>query len=269
LHGYVVRLLARCGMYQSASLARHRAPRFRPGAGPCPVDNRSRPSARHYFNRLVDRFMEALFTDFREFVAWMSRLPPVWAYVALLIVAYGENVIPPIPGDMVIVFGGYLAGVGRLQFLPVVLTATLGGALGFMTMYAIGGRIGNAVFDPSRFHWLPKHHIHRSRRWLERWGYGVVAANRFLSGVRSVIALAVGMARMDPRKTLLFASLSAGLWTVLIAYGGYALGENWVVVGYYLRAYGRVVAGVLAVVALGAILYMVIVRRYGRSPGRG
>ncbi len=194
--------------------------------------------------------MDTFFYDFTE---WMLSIQPVWAYLLILGIAYGENVLPPIPGDLVVVFGGYLAGLGNLGLGWVVVLSTIGGALGFMTMYALGWRIGNAVFDPHRLRWLPKRQIGRVRDWLKRYGYGVVAANRFLSGARSVISLTVGMSRMHVGKTTIFATLSALVWCTLIAYGGYALGENWERVGVYLRTYGNVF---LAVMLLGGMFWL-------------
>ena len=176
-----------------------------------------------------------------DLVEWMTALAPAWAYTIILVIAFGENVLPPIPGDLVVVLGGYLVGIGRLNFAIVVLLSTLGGAFGFMAMYAIGYRIGDAVLDPHRLRWLPKRQIHQVRDWLKKWGYGVVAANRFLSGARSVIALTVGMAKMDALHTTAFATLSAAIWTLLITYAGYKVGENWEMVIEYLRTYGRYV----------------------------
>lgn len=39
---------------------------------------------------------------------------PLWMYMILFLGAYVENIIPPIPGDTIVVFGAYLAGVGTL-----------------------------------------------------------------------------------------------------------------------------------------------------------
>ncbi len=187
-----------------------------------------------------------------DLTQWALQVPPFWVYVGLLAIAYGENVVPPIPGDLFVVFCGYLAGRGTLELWMVILLATLGGAAGFMTMYAVGYRIGVAVLDPHRLRWLPKRRIHQVQRWMRRWGYGIVAANRFLSGARSVISLTVGMAHMHPGKTALLATLSAFVWTTLISYLGYTIGENWPVVRYYLQVYGWVVLGVLGLIAVGA-----------------
>ena len=184
-----------------------------------------------------------------DFLDWMESLPPSLAYAAILIIAFGENVAPPVPGDMAIVFGGYLVGVGQLNFLIVVVLATIGGAVGFMTMYAIGYGAGEAVLDPDRWRWIPKKQVRRARVWLGRYGYWLVAANRFLSGLRSVISLTVGIAHTNPWKTAFYATLSAAVWTCLIAYAGYAVGDNWPVIAGYLRDYGRIVLGILLAAA--------------------
>ncbi len=191
--------------------------------------------------------MENLFTDLIE---WMTQVPALWAYLILLVIAYGENVLPPIPGDLVIIFGGYLVGLGKLNFFLVVLLATLGGTLGFMTMYALGARVGKAILDPERYRWLPKPYIIKTQAWMKRWGYGVVAANRFLSGARSVISLTVGMSHMHAGRTAVWATFSAALWTALITLAGYVVGENWEIVSVYLSRYGQVVI-VLIIVLIG------------------
>ena len=198
-----------------------------------------------------------MFEWLANFFTWMQGLSPLWAYTTLFLIAYGENVAPPIPGDMVVVFGGYLAGLGQLHLGVVVALSTLGGAVGFMTMFAIGRRLGRSVLDPDRLRWLPREGVEKAQRWIQRYGYGVVAANRFLSGARSVISLTAGVAGMEPWRTLWWCTVSAFVWTGLISYAGYAVGDNWTVVVTYIRAYGRIILTLLLVVAaaLGARWY--------------
>jgi membrane protein DedA with SNARE-associated domain len=203
---------------------------------------------------------------FSNFFTWMQGLPPLWAYVTLLIIAYGENVAPPIPGDMVVVFGGYLAGLGQLHLGVVIVLSTVGGALGFMTVFALGYRLGEALLDSDRLPWLPRDGVETARRWIHQYGYGVVAANRFLSGARSVISLTAGIARMEPGRTFWWCTVSAFLWTGLISYAGYAVGDNWDLVVEYLRAYGRVILTLLLLGAAG-LLARWYWRREARAAG--
>lgn len=186
---------------------------------------------------------------FVSLVEWMTNVPPLWAYVGILAIAWLENVFPPVPGDLVVVFGGYLAGLGHLQLMPVILLATAGGAVGFMCVYALGRHMGEAIFDKRRFRWLPKRKMRKARVWIHRWGYGAIAANRFLTGARSVISIAVGIAGMRPLWVAVYATTSAVVWCALMALLGYFLGENWPVVAGYLEQYS-VVMGALLLSAL-------------------
>jgi len=187
-----------------------------------------------------------------DLVTWMEGLPPELMYLVILVIAYGENVLPPIPGDMIVVFGGYLAGKSTLALSGVIILSTIGGAAGFMTMFYLGRRIGSAIMQPHKYRWLPKDHIATGQRWLKRWGYGLIAVNRFLSGTRSVISLVAGMARMPGRPVLIASTFSAALWCGLIAWLGFVVGDNWEIVGHYLEVYGQVV---LWAVVGGVVLY--------------
>jgi membrane protein DedA with SNARE-associated domain len=210
----------------------------------------------------VPEFISEAFNSLDAVLAWMEGLPAVWAYLVVLGIAYGENVCPPIPGDMVVVFGGYLAGSGALSLPVVVALAVLGGVLGFMTVYAVGRRFGRVVLEPGRFRWVPQKRVEQAQGWIQRWGYGVVAANRFLTGARSVISLAVGMGQMNAWKTAFWATVSAAVWCSLVAYAGYALGENWRLIRQYLARYSRIVLAVLGGALLVWGVYRLLRRRW-------
>lgn len=200
-----------------------------------------------------------------DLVVWMASLDSVWIYAILLGISYGENLVPPVPGDMVVVFGGYLAGTGQLEPVTVTLLASLGGLGGFMTMYAIGARMGDAIMDPDRMKWLPKGKIEQSRAALARRGYVLVAANRFLSGMRSVISLTVGMTRMPGWPVAGLALLSSLLWTALLVVAGYVVGDQWETVGGWLSAYGSVILALVVLFVIVQVVYYI--RR--RKPGTG
>jgi len=202
-----------------------------------------------------------------DIVAWMTTLPSLWAYAIILGIAWTENVVPPIPGDMVVVFGGYMAGLGLLDASVVVVLATIGGTLGFMTMYAIGHRVGVGLLDPDRYRWLPKSRIVLVRDRLQRHGFLLVAANRFLSGLRSVISLTVGMAHMDVKKTWLWSSVSSLAWCILLTVAGVVVGENWEVVSGYLQAWGGVILSIIAIVVVIQVVRYVLNRELQSDSG--
>jgi len=198
-------------------------------------------------------------------IEWMEGLPPLLMYGTILLIAFGENVVPPIPGDMIVVFGGYLAGTATLNIWIVIALSTIGGTLGFMTMFILGNRLGGAISDPARLRRLPKDQIQVGKEWLQRWGFGLIAANRFLSGTRSIISLVAGMAHMHPGRVLLFSAISAAVWTCVIAWLGYFLGDNYELVGHYLAVYGKIIFWLVFAVAVAYAARRYVRRRAALS----
>ena len=198
-----------------------------------------------------------------DLAIWLDGRSPAWAYAGILFVAWAENVFPPIPGDAAVAFGGYLAGVGKLHFALVAGMAALGGAMGFMTMYFVGYLAGDAALRSRWLRWVPPEQMAVARRRLDRWGYWLVAANRFLAGLRGVVGLVVGAARLDALRTAAVSALSALAWMLLVVWAGYALGDRWEEAGHWLRNYGQ---GVLLL--MGLALLALAARRYARKKKR-
>lgn len=205
----------------------------------------------------------------QSFADWLQTLPPVGIYATLFLVAYVENLIPPFPGDVNVVIGGYLVGLGLIGFMPSVLYVSLGSALGFMTMYAVGKVLGDAIEDPNRLKWIPKGPMMKAKGWLQRWGYGVVAVNRFLSGTRAVITLLAGASDLKPVRTAVLSFVSAVAWYSLLVYGGYSVGANWESILPILAVYGRIIMGILmAVLGFYVARWWLRTRKPRESPQR-
>ena len=199
----------------------------------------------------------------QDFADWFQTLPPAGIYATLFFVAYVENLVPPFPGDVNVVIGGYLVGLGLIGFVPAVLVVSVGSALGFMTMYAIGKALGDAVEDPARLRWIPKAPMQTAKRWLQRWGYGVVAVNRFLSGTRAVINLLAGASNLKPMLTAFLAFVSSLAWYTLLLYAGYSVCANSESILPILAVYGRVIVRLLMAIAcvLGLRLSLCTLKR--------
>ena len=195
-----------------------------------------------------------------QLVQRIGELPPPWAYAVLALSAFLENVLPPVPGDTVVVFAAYLAGRGALDWLPVYAATCLGGTAGFVLMYAIGRWQGRGFQQGGgwRARVFPQRRLQRAERWLRRYGAWLVLANRFLSGVRSVIALSAGFAGLGWVTVAGLGLLSMALWNGLLLYAGLALGENWERVSGLLSRYNRAVIALLLIgaAAIGLRLWL-------------
>ena len=199
---------------------------------------------------------------------WLAALPAVGVYVAVFVVGYLENVVPPVPGDVALVVGGMIAAASAGVALPAVIAlATLAGGLGFMTVYAVGRRAGVALLDPDRYRWLPKRDIERARVAIGNRGQAVVLANRFLPGLRAVIGLAVGMTRLPAPRVAVLATASSAVWSSLVVGMGFAFVDRREVILRVLGTFERV--GIVLLAALGAAAAVWVVRaRRRRREGR-
>jgi len=188
------------------------------------------------------------------FVEEVSHWNPLWGYLAVALSAFLENVIPPVPGDTVVVFSAYLVGLGLLHWAPVYAATCVGGTAGFMLMYQIGRTGGRALVGRSGNRLFGQEQLIRVEAWLERYGSWLILANRFLSGVRSVIALAAGLGNLSWPRVFVLGGISMILWNGALLYAGMLVGRNWESVIEVLRQYNQVAVGIVIVVLLGLVL---------------
>ena len=171
---------------------------------------------------------------------YFTSLTPGWLYFALFLSSYAENVIPPVPGDTVLVFAAYLVGCSQKHFTGVFISTTLGSVAGFMTYYFLGRVIGQEYFLKRNFRFLPAARILKAGGWFRQYGYWVLLFNRFLSGIRSVISIVAGIYSLPWPRVLALALVSCALWNGALIWVGYLLGQNWRLIEDILRQYNRI-----------------------------
>ncbi len=186
----------------------------------------------------------------------LNNTDTFYLYFSLFFFAFIENLFPPSPSDLVVAFGGSLVGLGKLNMAAAIFFATLGSTAGFVVMYYIGLFFGRKLIDSGKLRFLPLDKIKQVESWFKKYGYGIVVANRFLSGTRAVISFFVGLSELPIAITLPLCAVSALLWNSLLIFGGSVLGHNWKRLENYLDIYGTIVGiFLIAVVAFFVIRY--------------
>ena len=176
-----------------------------------------------------------------------------------------ENLVPPIPGDTLIVFGAYLAGMGIVRLVPAYVAMWLGSTMGCLLVYAVAYWKGRAFFlgFKSRIFFREK---------SEPRGGGFLAVWRSDCDLQPVFAyrtafvgIVAGISRIHPLRMLGYVVLSTLLWNSLLVYFGLKVGENWGLVVDVLRAYNRVI---LVLMVAGGIGYWLWRREKGRGESK-
>ncbi len=195
---------------------------------------------------------------------FMRSLDPTLIYAILFLIAFIENIFPPAPSDMVVVFGGSLVGIGVLNPVAALGWTTLGSAIGFMVMYGVGAWFDRSIVEKRRPKFLPEAAIKKVEEWFRKYGLWIIVINRFLAGTRAVVSFCAGMAKMNLMQTVLLSTASALAWNILLLLGGFYLGHHWQKIGFYLHAYSQLVT-ILMIVIVAIILGHYLLNQRKRS----
>ena len=198
------------------------------------------------------------------FLNTLSGLPDLLIYFLLALSAYVENLVPPIPGDTITAFGAFLVGTGRLNFFGVYFSTTLGSLLGFLTLFCGGGYLGRRFFFEKDYRFFRAKDILKAEAWFVRYGYLLIALNRFFPGIRSAVSLAAGISRLRAVLVAPLALLSCAVWNLIWIMVGHALGSHW---DLALSKFSMVVSRYNITVAILAALFLLfwLVRKRGRN----
>ena len=177
-------------------------------------------------------------------------MPMFSIYLVLFLFSFIENIFPPSPSDVVVVVGASLIASTKMDFIPVLLITSIGSAMGFVLMYFVGKFFGEKVIRTGKLKFVSKQAMQNVDSWFNKYGYKLIAANRFLPGTRSIISFFSGVHELHLLKTFLLAALSAFLWNALIIYLGMEVGHNVELIDYYLNTYSSVILAITAVAAL-------------------
>lgn len=196
-----------------------------------------------------------------DVLQYTKGLSPSTLYLFLVFSSWLENIFPPIPGDTITALGAFFVATGKLDFLWVFLSTTFGSVSGFFTLFLLGRYLGREFFMKKDFRYFSKEMIRKAEERYKVHGYIVVALNRFLPGIRSVISIVSGILKLNSIYVLLFALLSAACWNLIWIYAGFLLGTNWETVKHgitrLIRNY-NLVAGILVV---GIFLFIIYKKR--------
>jgi len=193
-------------------------------------------------------------------VRFLSSVDPIWIYVVIFSIAFIENIFPPSPSDIIVVFGGALAAMERGNFFAALIAGTLGSTLGFMTMYIVGRWFGRRILETGKLKFVNMEALHKLEQWFARYGYWIIIGNRFLSGTRAVISFFAGISELELGSTTFLSFIGSLAWYTILVYSGYKVGQHWQQVGEYLKSYGEIVSA-----ATIAIILIFIARYYYRK----
>ncbi|WP_344018257.1 DedA family protein [Pseudonocardia kongjuensis] len=188
------------------------------------------------------------------------------AGIGLLI--FLENVVPPIPSEVILPLGGFRASTGAMDPVAVWAAATMGAVAGALVLYALGAMLGfDRVHRLAGNRWFilsSQKDLEKGLDLFERYGNWFVLGGRCIPIVRSLISIPAGIAGMPLLRFVALSTLGSSVWNALFVYLGFALGERWEVVEGYMSPLSKIVA-VLGALVLAWLIWRKVQQRRARG----
>ena len=151
-----------------------------------------------------------------------------------------ENILPIIPSELILPLAGFQAARGQFDPVVVIIAATLGSAIGGAVWYGIGRwfglqRLQRLATLGGRWSPFTIEEITTANVWFGRWGSLAVCVGRALPGVRGVICIPAGIARMPFLRYLIWSTIGTFAWSDLLVSSGYALHAHFGAVQQWLN----------------------------------
>lgn len=160
---------------------------------------------------------------------WVSTLLGNLNYSTIFFLMMLESTVIPVPSELVVSPAAYHAAGGNLNIWLVILFATLGADLGATINYVVAFYVGRPViyrFANSRighFCMLNQQKMEKSEKYFYDHGKIATITGRLIPGIRHLISIPAGLAKMPYHTFLLYTTLGAGVWNCILAALGWYL----------------------------------------------
>lgn len=184
-----------------------------------------------------------------------------YGYFGIFFLIFIENIFPPIPSEVVLLFGGFMTTYSKLGVPLMILFSTLGSVVGAIVLYYVGkilnkerlkklvsGKVGKILR-------LKASDIEKADRWFDTKGNKTVFFCRFIPVVRSLISIPAGMSEMAMTKFLLYTTVGSAIWNTVLLVIGNRVGKNWKDILGIMDQYSHVVLILLIILFVAFLVY--------------
>lgn len=186
-----------------------------------------------------------------------------YGYIGVFLLILIENIFPPIPSELILLFGGFMTTYTKLNIIVMVISATLGSLIGALLLYKIG-----TIFDKEKLKILisgklgkvlnlKNSDIDNANKWFSNEGQKTVFFCRFIPLIRSIISIPAGMNKMKISKFITYTLLGSVIWNLVLIIIGHIVGRNWKAILKIFKLYSR-----FALLLLFISLMILIIKYY-------
>ncbi len=183
-------------------------------------------------------------------------------YGAILMAMFLENLIPPIPSELIMPLGGFYIAQGQLAFFPVIFAGLIGTVIGALPWYGIGRLVNEERLEQ----WLEKNgrwiginpqELARSRKWFNRYGVSLVFWGRLVPGIRTLISVPAGVELMPITPFLIWTTAGSLIWTLFLTITGLYLGDNYANIEQWISPFSSIFKIIIVLIISSALIKLI------------
>jgi membrane protein DedA with SNARE-associated domain len=179
---------------------------------------------------------------------WITHLVNSLSYWGVAILMAVENIVLPIPSELIMPLAGFRTDHGQMTLFGVILAGTAGSVLGALPLYYAGYALGED----------------RASNRFSGNSLRDVTLGQLLPGIRGLISIPAGIARMNVGLFLLANLIGTVVWCTVLAVAGKLLGRNFTRIHKFLGPTGWVILGLL----VAGLAYWLIRRKMRSAKAR-
>ncbi len=156
-------------------------------------------------------------------------------YMGIFLLMFLESTFFPFPSEIIMVPAGYLAFKGEMNLYIIILVGILGSITGALLNYYLAMIFGRKfILKYGKYFFIKEETLAKLDTFFSKHGEISTFTGRLIPGIRQLISLPAGLARMNIAKFSFYTALGAGIWVVVLVIVGYLLGSNEAFISEYL-----------------------------------
>ena len=189
-------------------------------------------------------------------------------YIGIIIAMTIESACIPLPSEIIMPFGGYLAGQGLLNIHLVALCGATGNLIGSLIVYSLGRKSGHFLLQKiEKMKHVNQKHLADTMKFFNKHGAAGVFFARMIPGIRTFISLPAGILEVPLKKFIIYTFVGSYIWCYLLGFIGYKLGKNWNHLIASTSSLHKVIIIILILVFGGLLAYLFTSKDKQQNPG--
>jgi len=180
-------------------------------------------------------------------------------YWGIFLLMFLESTFFPFPSEIIMIPAGYLSYKGEMNVYIVVLVGIFGSLAGALFNYYLAMYFGRKfLLKYGKYFFIKEETLDKLELFFTKHGELSTFNGRLIPGIRQLISLPAGLAKMNIAKFSFYSAIGAGIWVVVLVVLGYLLGSNEELISQYLHTATLIT---LIVVVFITLFYILRARR--------